>query len=430
MNLQSVKKPYFLGIGGIGVSAIARMMIHEGKAVSGSDTANSDLLEELRKAGASITIGNDLSHIPEDADLIVYSIAVPHYASDFFKSVKGKFSNVLSYPEVLSIVSKDKYTIAIAGTHGKTTTTAMVAKIMMDQGLDPTVIVGSILKDAKTNFIAGKSKYLVVEACEYCRSFLEINPTVVGLTTIDNDHMDYYKDADDIMSAFKEFVAKIPEGGAVVGNQSDVLIAKASEGAIIIDSDKYFDPTMKLLIPGEHNRRNASVALAIADHLGIPKEKAIESVKNFSGTWRRFEYKGKTKGGAIVYDDYGHHPTEIAATLSGARELYPDKKITIIFQPHLYSRTKLLFNDFVDSLSKADYVMLAPIYFAREEADPSISSELLAGKIKEKNENVLFFETFKEIKKAVLECSSENDVIIVMGAGDITEVGDMLIDGK
>ncbi len=409
IDLTTIKKPYFLGIGGIGVSAIARMMMHEGKQVAGSDSADSELIGELRKAGADITIGNDINHIPAGTDLVVYSIAVPRFAGDFFASVQAAFPNVLSYPEVLSIVSKDKYTIAIAGTHGKTTTTAMVAKILMDAGFDPTVIVGSILKDAKTNFIAGKSKYLVVEACEYCRSFLEINPTVIGITTIDDDHLDYYKDHADIVSAFEEFKAKVAKDGKV------------------FESGDEFDPTLKLKIPGDHNRKNANLALKIAEYLGIPKDKARESVENFAGTWRRFEYKGKTASGALVYDDYGHHPTEIAATLQGARELYPDKKITVIFQPHLYSRTKILFNDFVSALAKADNVIIAPIYFAREEPDPTVSSEMLAEKIKEINPNTLYLETFEDIKKHIESSATENDVILVMGAGDITEVSDLLV---
>jgi len=339
--------------------------------------------------------------------------------------VKNKFQNVLSYPEVLSIISKDKYTIAIAGTHGKTTTTAMVAKILIDAGLDPTVIVGSILNDSHTNFIAGKSKYLVVEACEYCRSFLEINPTVVGITTIDNDHLDYYKDHEDIVSAFREFVAKLPPEGALV---ADIGIPDVPMlGREVSDAGKFYDPTLRLKIPGDHNRRNASVALAIADHLGIDREIALHSVQNFSGTWRRFQYKGVTAGGAIVYDDYAHHPTEISVTLAGARELFPDKRITIIFQPHLYSRTKLLFEDFAAALSKADRVILAPIYFAREEMDPSVSSQMLAARISEISGNSTYLETFDMIKDEVEKMAANDDVILVMGAGDISELPDKLV---
>lgn len=409
IDLKEVKRPYFLGIGGIGVSAIARMMIAEGKHVSGSDMSDSDLIHELQAAGANVNIGNDLSHIPTDTDLVVYSIAVPHYVPEFFADVKAKFKNVLSYPEVLSIISKDKYTIAICGTHGKTTTTAMVAKIMIDAGLDPTVIVGSILNDAKTNFIAGKSKYLVVEACEYKRSFLEINPTIIGITVIDDDHLDYYKDHDDVVSAFEEFKAKVPADGKV------------------FELGGAFDPTLRLKIPGDHNRKNATLALAIAEYLGIDKDRARKSLEDFSGTWRRFEYKGMTKSGALVYDDYGHHPAEIAATLRGARELYPTRKITLVFQPHLYSRTKSLFGGFVQELSKADRVILAPIYFAREEPDPEVGSDKLVAKIKEINPNTTYKETFEEIKREVESKANDDGLILIMGAGDIDKLSPMIL---
>jgi len=449
IDLKTIKKAYFLGLGGIGVSAVARMLLLEGKAVSGSDMANSELLDILRQEGVDVFIGQDVGHIPLDVDLVIYTIAIEKFAPDFMENVRQKIGRdkVISYPESLSIISKDKYTIAICGTHGKTTTTAMVAKIMMDAGLDPTVIVGSIMSDTHSNFVAGKSKlvqmpngemggYLVVEACEYCRSFININPTIVGITTIDNDHMDYYKDSDDIKEAFSEFVGKASV--AVAGDLNNEKIKKVIENyelritnyeikSKIIDSSISFDNNLKLKIPGEHNRKNASVALSIAEFLGIPKNSAIASLQSFSGTWRRFEYKGKTMSGAIVYDDYAHHPTEISATLAGVRELYPDKKIIVVFQPHLYSRTKLLFADFVDALSKADNIILTPIYAAREVKDDTVLSELLAEAVKKQNINCIFLETFKEIKSELQKDTDEKNVIVVMGAGDISKLADILI---
>jgi len=425
IDFKEVKKVYFLGIGGIGVSAIARMFLHEGMEVCGSDTAESEITTELMNEGALIFIGQDISHIPEDADLVIYTIAIEKFAPDFLNEVRKKIKNVISYPETLSIISKNKYTIAICGTHGKTTTTAMVAKIMIDAGLDPTVIVGSILNDVHSNFIAGKSKYLVVEACEYCRSFLEINPTVVGITTIDNDHMDYYKDEEDILSAFAEFTDKATE--IVVGNVKNDKIQKVVGNKKSIDSDDFFDKNLRLKIPGEHNRRNASVALAIAEFLGVPKNSAIASLENFSGTWRRFEYKGKTNSGAIVYDDYAHHPAEIKATLLGARELYPEKEITIVFQPHLYSRTKIFLDDFAEVLSKADHIIITDIYAAREENDNSISGKILTDKITQENKNTLFISDFKDIALELQKNASEKDIIIIMGAGDISQLPEILL---
>jgi UDP-N-acetylmuramate--alanine ligase len=434
INFKNIKKPYFLGIGGIGVSAIAKMMILEGKQVAGSDTADSAIIEELRKEGADILIGQDLEHIPKDTDLVIYSIALEKFAPDFMKEVREKVKNVISYPQALSIISKDKYTIAICGTHGKTTTTAMLAKIMMDAGMDPTVIVGSLMSDVKSNFIAGKSKYLVVEACEYCRSFLEINPTVVGITTIDADHLDYYKDIDDIVSAFKEFVVKIPEDGLVVGNNNDKRVSDAMSvsASNIVDSGKYYDHNLKLKVPGEHNRKNASVALAIAEFLGktenkLTKNSAVASLENFSGTWRRFEYKGKTEKGAIVYDDYGHHPTEIAATIAGAKELYPDEKIVVAFQPHLFSRTKELLGGFAECFANADEAIILPIYPAREEFDPTISSEMLVARIK--NTKAIYAKDF--YAAAEMLGKFDNDTLIILsGAGDIDKLAPMIINEK
>ena len=425
-DFNEVKKVYFLGIGGIGVSALARMFLHENKAVFGSDTASSEIIDELVKAGSDVFIGQDLGHIPADTDLVIYSIALDIFAPEFMKQVRAKIKNVISYPEALSIISKNKFTIAISGTHGKTTTTAMVAKILIDAGLDPTVIVGSILKDVKSNFIAGKSKYLVVEACEYCRSFLKINPTVVGITTIDDDHLDYYKDSNDIENAFKEFVMKAPKEGAVVGNLNDEKINEATKVSIakIINSEDFFDPTLSLKVPGVHNKKDASVALAIADFIGISKDVALKSIKEFSGTWRRFEYKGETSKGSIVYDDYGHHPAEIKATISGAKEMYPESKIIVVFQPHLYSRTKSLLNEFQKAFEEADKAILLPIYPAREVFDPTIKTDDI---ITADSKNIEMAKDFSDAAQKASDFANKGDVILVMGAGDVYEVTNLLL---
>ncbi len=428
-DFNTVKKVYFLGIGGIGVSALASMFLHENKAVFGSDTASSEIIEELRKTGANVFIGQDLEHIPDDTDLVIYSIALDIFAPEFMKEVREKIKNVISYPEALSIISKNKFTIAISGTHGKTTTTAMVAKILIDAGMDPTVIVGSILKDVKSNFIAGKSKYLVVEACEYCRSFLKINPTVVGITTIDDDHLDYYKDSADIILAFKEFALKTPKEGAVVGNLNDEKIKEAVNVSVskIINSEDFFDINLPLKVPGVHIKKDASVALAIADFIGIPKDVALKSIKEFSGTWRRFEYKGETSKGTIVYDDYGHHPAEIKATIQGTREAFPDSKIIVIFQPHLFSRTKSLLSDFQKAFDNADKTILLPIYPAREEFDPTIASDDI---VTENSKNIEMAKDFIDAAKKAFEYGNKGDVILVMGAGDVYEVTNLLLSQK
>lgn len=424
---QTAKHIYFIGIGGIGVSAIARMMLSQGKSVSGSDISASEITSELQKLGAKFQAGQSIDLIPKDTDLIIYSPAIAVADKKLLSEIKKRKISAITYPQALHEISKDKYTIAVSGTHGKTTTTAMIAKVMMDAGLKPTVIVGSLLKDHKSNFIAGDSKYFIVEACEYRKSFLDIVPTVALVTNIDNDHLDFYKDIKDIQNAFGEFIAQTPKTGHVISHAKNKTVASILKhaGGKVIDAKKYIDHKLKLKIPGAHNRENASLVLALADILGIPEKKAKKSLADFSGTWRRFEYKGKTKAGAIVYDDYGHHPTEVKATLAGAREFFGKKKIIVAFQPHLYSRTKLLLNDFAKSFADADEVLIAPIYAAREKIDPSITSEMLAKKIK--NTKAEAFADFKTMEEYLKKNLKKNTVLITMGAGDIYKVGDTLL---
>lgn len=424
---SKVKTVHFIGIGGIGISAIARMELLSGVRVSGSDVSASEITVELEKLGAKITIGQEAKNIPKNVDLVVYTIAITKDNPEFAEALRREVI-MKSYPEMLEEISRDKYTVAISGTHGKTTTTAMIAKLLIDAKLDPTVIVGSILKDTKSNFIAGKSKYFVVEACEYRRSFLNIHPTILVITNIDNDHLDYYKDLTAIQKAFAEMVAKVPKNGYIVTNATDKNIRPALKEAKgkVVDYAEFRSKALKLQVPGAHNRENAVAALAVAHILEIEKKKAVTSVENFSGTWRRFEYKGKTKKGILVYDDYGHHPTEIAATLSGARELFPKQKIRVVFQPHLFSRTKLLFKEFVGAFSFADEVLLLPIYPAREPFDPSISSEMLSDAIKEKHKPSHSFESFEAVEKYLTETAKKGDVVITMGAGDVHKVAERL----
>jgi UDP-N-acetylmuramate--alanine ligase len=407
LDLKQVKKIFFIGIGGIGISAIARMMHLEGKDVSGSDMAENELTHELKELGVKITIGQDFELIPKDADLIVYTIAIPHYDPKLFEQVKNSNIQYKSYPEMLGIVTADKYTIAVAGTHGKTTTTAMIAKILIEAGMDPSVIVGSLLKDYKSNLIVGKSEYFVVEACEYERSFLNIKPKLSAITNIEADHLDYYKDLADVKNAFGEFESQSEE--------------------VIKDYSKYLEKVPKLKVPGEHNRQNAALAMAVADKLGIKEDIAQKVLANFEGTWRRLEKRGVTKEGVIVYDDYAHHPTEIRASLQALRELYPkeSKKIIVLFQPHLYSRTKALFKDFAEAFSGADRVYLLPIYFAREEKDESVSSEVLAEAIDLNGVTAHAFASFRDASEVISALGlGENDVFVTMGAGEAYKVAD------
>ena len=427
IDLTKVKKAHFVGIGGIGVSAIARMMIGEGKKVSGSDSSDSLITKELEKLGAKVFIGHNAKNISGDIDLLVYTPAVNEENPELKKAAELNIPS-FSYPEILGLVSKDKYTIAVSGAHGKTTTTAMIGKILIDAKFDPTVIVGSLLKEQGSNFVAGKGKYLVVEACEYKKSFLNINPKIIVITNIDNDHLDYYGNLENIKKAFGEFVAKLPEDGYLACDPNDenlkeiIKITKIN----IIDYTK-IKTDFNLKIPGEHNIKNAQAAVAVAEILGIDKKSAIKSLNNFFGTWRRFEYKGKTKNGVLVYDDYGHHPTEIKATLKGAREFFGGKKIWCVFQPHLYSRTKLLLKDFGKSFGDADEIILADIYAAREPKDENINSKMLAEEIVKNGGAAMYMESFDKIAKLLAEKAKKGDVVMTMGAGDIYKVGENLL---
>ncbi len=436
LNLEKIKHVHFIGIGGIGISAIARMMIHQGKNVTGQDLQDSEIIKELEKSGAKITIDQAFENIPENTELIIYTIAIESYDTELYEKLKSQTKiPVRSYPQMLGIISQDKYTIAISGTHGKTTTTGMVAQILRDEGKDPTVIIGSLLVGDNSNFIAGKSEYFVVEACEYKRSFLNINPKILVITNIDADHLDYYKDIEDIKSAFRALAMKVPSDGFVVCDPSAPNIKDVIDGinAKVINYKDFFNPTQALKIPGVHNKENAAAAFAVASILATSYTGASHHLSEFPGTWRRFEYKGKLKNSALIYDDYAHHPAEIKATLLGFRELYPKKdswKITVIFQPHLFSRTKLLLPDFATSFEESDLVVILPIYYAREEDDGTISSKILADRINHAGTVAESFKDFESAERYIKEWlpkMNDKDVIVTMGAGEAFKIGDSLL---
>ena len=438
VDLSKIKKAHFTGVGGIGVSAIARMMLAEGKIVSGSDTSDSAIIDELRKLGAKIFLGHSADNVANDVDLLVYTPAVTADNAELKKAVELSVP-MLSYPEMLGLISKNKYTIAVSGAHGKTTTTAMIAKILINAGKDPTVIVGSLLKDPNpptlgatarrgSNFVAGKSEYFVVEACEYKKSFLNLNPKIIVITNIDNDHLDYYGNLENIKKAFGEFAAKLPKEGYLVcdPNEENLKEIVGKVRCEIIDYTK-INNNFNLKIPGGHNIKNAQAAMAVAEILGVDSKKAENSLESFEGTWRRFEFKGEAENGILVYDDYGHHPTEIKATLKGAKEFFRDKKIWCVFQPHLYSRTKLLLDDFGKSFSDADEIILADIYAAREPKDESINSKMLAEEITKNGGKARYVESFEKITGFLAENARKGDVIITMGAGDVFKIGENLL---
>lgn len=411
LDLSKIKKIFFIGIGGIGISALAKMALSRGIEVSGvNDEDSPKTLDSLREAGASIVFQKDLKILPH-ADMYIYSDAWIFRGPDIIEKAKASGRPVLSYFEALGIFAKGYKVIAIAGTHGKTTTTAMVSEIMIEAQLDPTVIVGSFVKKFNSNFRAGKSEYLVVEADEYNRHFLNFHPFIAVVTNIEADHLDCYKDLKDIQNAFDKFISQ-------------------SENKIL-DYSEYIDKVPKLSVPGLHNRMNAAAAFAVANILNIKEEITKKALSEFSGTWRRLEKKGETKDGVIIYDDYAHHPTEIKASLNALKELYlgKDKKITVLFQPHLYSRTKAFFDDFSNSFSDAGQVLLLPIYFAREDKDESVSSEKLALAINKIGQEAKAFSSFEEAETFIKGLNlGSNDVFVTMGAGEAYKVADKVFE--
>ena len=474
LNFKKISSIHFIGIGGIGISAIARMFLRQAQnkfslvEVRGSDEAESDVTEELRKLGARVFIGQKARNVPAECDLVIYTIAVTPDNPEFAEA-KRRGIHMMSYPEALGEIARGKFTIAVSGTHGKTTTTAMIAKIMIEAGLDPTVVIGSFLTRSdlvqqgrtllyrgkgRTNFIAGEGRYLVAEACEYRRSFLHLSPKILVITNIDADHLDYYNDLDDIESGFRELAAKVPEDGAVICDFSDTRakrVASTGKGRVI-DFGKFLTKVPKLLVPGVHNKKDAAAALAVAELLGVGLASAGKSLGGFSGAARRFEFRGRANNGALVYDDYGHHPTEIEAILQGARELFPlnkggavvpeggvvssrkggasgglSPKIVVVFQPHLYSRTKQHLHGFITVLKEANSVIVLPIYPAREEDPGDISSQMLADGVRKSGGDAHMAATLAEAAKLALKFSSRGDIIITLGAGETNKVADILV---
>lgn len=407
-------KIHLIGIGGIGVSALAQYYLAKGHTVSGSDLARSEITDFVKEKGVKIFIGNFAKNIKKDFDLVVYSPAVKEDNKELKQAKKYKIKTI-SYPEALGELTKEFYTIAVSGAHGKSTTTAMIGLVLAEAGLDPTVIVGTKVKEfGGSNFRAGKSKLLVIEACEYDNSFLYYSPKIIVVTNIDKEHLDYFKTFENVKRAFEKFIKKLPPDGHLVQNLSlEHPDAKKIKNI--------------LQVPGEHNVLNALAALQVARILEIPDEITFKALGEFKGTWRRFEI---IKDGKItVISDYGHHPNEILATLKAAREKYPRKRIWCVFQPHQHQRTFYLFNDFVKVFREVpvDNVVITDIYdvAGREtkKINKKISSEKLVKKINKGS--VVYCET-SELEKYLKEKIQPKDVVIVMGAGDIYTLADKL----
>lgn len=444
---------HFIGIGGISMSGLAAVLLKRGFTVSGSDARKSDLTLWLAGLGARVSYPQRAENITDDIDVVVYTAAI-HPDNPEFVAVLSKGIPMLTRAQLLGQLMKNyEIAVAVAGTHGKTTTTSMLSHIMMSSGMDPTISVGGILQSIGGNVRMGNSGYFLTEACEYTNSFLELFPTIGIILNIDADHLDFFKDLDDIRHSFRLFAERIPEDGALIinnaiphldeltgglscrvitfgideGDYQAVNVSYNASGCGSFDLKKgdaalgHFD----LSVPGEHNIANAAAALAAGDLLGSSAASMASGLLGFTGTDRRFQKKGVI-GGVTIIDDYAHHPTEIRATLHAARK-YSGKRIWCVFQPHTYTRTKALMNEFAEALSLADTVVLADIYAARETDNLGISSDTLRQKLADLGKEAYYFPTFDEIETFLLEKCAPGDLLITMGAGDVVKIGENLL---
>jgi len=417
------KKAYFIGIGGIGMSGLAQLIKDQGTEVSGSDREASPVTELLESKGIHVELVQKAENVPGDADVAVYSEAVWKDNPERMKVAELGVREI-SYFEALGEISKDKRTIAVAGTHGKTTTTAMTAKLLSLAGASPTAVVGSIVRDFDSNYLRGTSDLFVVEACEYKGDFLTLTPEILVVTNIEWDHTDYYPDLAAVQASFRKLMERAK---VIITNTKDPSIMPLLDGLSAEIRNYTEESTYELMVPGEFNQMNARAAVAgtRAAMPDISDEVIRGALKAFSGAWRRFEYKGKTKNGTPVYDDYAHHPTAVKATLAELRKK-TNGKIFVTFHPHLYSRTRDLLPEFATAFTDADEVIIAPIYPAREPDDGITSNKLLAEKIAEQGVHARFG-TFDEIEHILRTEPTANDIIMTMGAGDIYKVADKLV---
>ena len=445
---------HFIGIGGISMSGLAEILLSRKFPVSGSDSHESALTDQLAAQGAVVHYPQMAENITDDIDVVVYTAAI-HPDNPEFRAAQEKNLPMLTRAQLLGEIMRNyKEAINVSGTHGKTTTTSMITEILLEAHKDPTVSVGGMLKDIGGNIRVGGQETFVVEACEYTNSFLSFFPTIEVILNVEADQLDFFKDIDAIRHSFKLFAEKLPEDGLLVINKdikhseyfTQALKCRvvtfghekdADYTANFISYDKFAHPSYTLFykgeelaqvelgVTGEHNIYNSLAAVAVARSLDIPMETILRGLKRFTGTDRRFQKKGSVNGFTII-DDYAHHPQEIAATIEAAKK-YPHRKLWIVFQPHTYSRTAALLDDFAGALSQADEIVLADIYAAREKNTIGISSDDLRKHMLEQNTNVYYIPKFEDIEDFLLQHVEEGDVLITMGAGDIYKVGDDLL---
>ena len=448
-KLDANSHVHFIGIGGISMSGLAHILLSKGIKVTGSDWTESEITKILRNDGADISIGPNCAENISNPDLVVYTAAVSSDNPELCEAKKKKIETLERADFLGELMFDFNMPVSISGTHGKTTTTSMLSCVLLEANEDPTILVGGVLNSIGGNYRIGKDKYLVFEGCEYVDSFLKFNPYAALILNIEEDHLDYFSGIEQIKSSFNKFMCKIPECGYVVVNSDDENVMDSLEnvkceiitygkkgeysyqnvcfddkGCGIFDVYKNDEKlaSLHLSVGGKHNISNATAVFASAHKMGINIESIVKGIESFSGTKRRFEFKG-TLNGANVYDDYAHHPTEINATFDTASKM-KHNKIWVIFQPHTYSRTKALLDDFVCALSKYDNVIVTDIYAAREKNTIGITSKAITDKI----ENARYIPDFAEISEHLKANVKPDDIIITMGAGTITNLSEFLFD--
>lgn len=448
---------HFVGIGGIGTSGVARILLSAGKEVSGSDVEEGTLLKELQALGVRTFVGHRPENLPEGAEAVVASSAVPDDNPEILAARSRKIP-VITYSEALGSLMERRFGIAVAGTHGKTTTSALIAWILKQAGKEPSFVIGGEIPLLGGNSGTGKGKYLVAEACEYRRNFLALRPKVAVVTNIEEDHLDYYRDLTEIKSAFREFLNLLPDGGfALLCRENHNLMELAgrldktfftyglkdadyeaqaikferdgSRFTVAFGEEKLGSVFIRM--PGQHNVLNSTAAFAVCHMLGLEPKTIAAGLGSFTGVRRRLELKGKYRGSVVVLDDYGHHPSEIAATLAAVRQLYPKGRIFAVFQPHQYSRTRFFLRDFARSFTLADEIIVPEIFFVRdsEESRRSVSSKDLVKELASLGKRTHFIPLFNDVVSYLKESVGAGDIVLTIGAGPVYQVADSLLHG-
>ncbi len=442
------QKIHFVGIGGAGMSGIAEVALNLCHQVSGSDIKKTEVTQRLKDLGAKIYIGHKAENI-KNVDVVVTSTAISKDNPEVKEAIKNKII-IIPRVEMLAELARLKYTVTIAGTHGKTTTTSLTSMVLDEGGFDPTIVIGGRLKNLKTNARLGKGEYMIAEADESDGSFLKLSPVITAVTNIDNDHLDYYGNMENLKQAFIKHINSLPFYGVALVCTDSKLVKEilplttrkcitygftgspdiTAKDIAVVDGNTEYNVIYKgkklgkivLKVPGEHNVLNSLAAIGIGLQFDIPFVNIKDALAKFGGVGRRLEVKGK-KDGITVIDDYGHHPTEVVATLSALKHNYPKKRLVTVFQPHRYTRTQNLYKEFGKALKKADVVYVMDIYPASEKPIKGVTSDLIINSAKENKCNVFKFTDIKDVAKTL----KENDILLTLGAGNVWQQGEELL---